>query len=97
MVSLNLQVVNTGNIGCMPLCKFKKNTFAYPNEKCPGNESKNYGMYAYLNLLPEMRVISGDENRIHSHFHFSFLQLLTCLQNKKRRNATKTRFSTTKF
>jgi hypothetical protein len=35
----------------MPRCKFKKkNTFADPNapppnEKCPGNESKNYDMY----------------------------------------------------
>jgi hypothetical protein len=49
MVSLNLQVVNTGNIGCMPLCKLKKICLLInappPNEKCPGNESKNYGMY----------------------------------------------------
>jgi hypothetical protein len=45
-VSLNLQVVNTGNIGCMPICKLKKIRLLInappPNEKCPGNESKNY-------------------------------------------------------
>jgi hypothetical protein len=61
MVSLNLQVVNTGNIGCMPLCKFKKIrllTNAPPsNEKCPGNESKNYGMYD-LSYAPETKLLT---------------------------------------
>jgi hypothetical protein len=42
-------VIKFVNTGCMPLCKLKKTRLLInappPNEKCPGNESKNYGMH----------------------------------------------------